>query len=414
MRNSRHMRHLGVAPHAAAAVLLAGLLSGNGFAQPVRDSAAEEQSRLSSAARLIAGLPPVHPAHVDIARSKAWQTHSAAMHAKWTRIRDGQAAAMTAWRDARLPRACPVGRTLLYPFSGPDFFNAYQLFPQCETFVMFGLEHIGEMPAVGTMMEREFAQLLTDVRNSMINLFERNYFVTDTMSRQLRTERLRGVVPVLVVSMALSGVEVLRIVPLALTNTVRVAGAEAAPQGGASAKRRAQRRLAGVTIEFRKPGSSTVQRLHYFSLDATDAGLAGHPEFLEYLASLAPAAVLLKSASYLLHGVEFRKLRSVLMDAAVFLVQDDTGLPYPMLLKRGWQIELYGRYEKPIPPFEYAYQPDLARAYAARRPDPLPFLFGYRRNIDGDRAHLMVARLNAQGARPYVSAKKDAAPLQRP
>lgn len=367
----------------------------------------DEASRLTSTARLLAGLPPSDPAHAEIARTKAWQAHSAEIQAKWAPVRDGQATAITAWRDSKLPKTCPVGKTLLYPFSGPDFFNAWWLFPACETYVMFGLEHIGNLPAIEKMGERDLAQLFTDVRNSMLNILERNYFVTGTMSKMLRTERLRGVVPVLAVQMALSGVDVLRVEPLTLTKSARTAVPEPAVKGKPAAKRR----LVGVTVEFRRPGSKTVQRLHYFSFDATDAGIAAYPEILEYLGSFAPATMLLKSASYLLHGGEFSKLRSVLLDAAVYLVQDDTGLPYPMLRKRGWDVEIYGRYEKPIPPFEYAYQPSLAKLYAERKPDPLPFLFGYRRNVDGDRAHLMIAQRTAQ---PAGSTRKDAPAAPRP
>ncbi|MCW5604610.1 MAG: hypothetical protein KIT18_08710 [Burkholderiales bacterium] len=373
-------------------LLPAWLAAGMAAAQTTVVPAPQPESglHLTSTAQLLAGIaPPPGAPYAGLAQREAWKKHSAGLQSAWTRVRDGQMAAMTKWRDANLPKDCPVGNTLLYPFSGPDFFNAYRLFPACENFVMFGLEHIGELPEIEAMGEREFAQLLTDVRSAMVNLFERNYFVTSTMAKQLRTERLRGVVPVLAVSMALSGLEVLRIEPLVL----RKSTAEAVPQSDPQIKRRSQRRLTGVAIEFRKPGAKGVQRLHYFSLDATDTGIAEHPEFLDHLRSLAPATMLLKSASYLLHGVEFRKLRSVLLDTATFLVQDDTGLPYPMLVKRGWQVELYGRYEMPIPPFEYAYQPSLAKMYEARKPETLPFLFGYRRNIDGDRAHLMVARL---------------------
>lgn len=386
-----------------AAVLAGCMVSATAYAQTPRP--ADEASRLTSTARLLAGIPPSDPAHAEIARTRAWQAHSAEIQSKWAPVRDGQAAAITAWRDARLPKTCPVGRTLLYPFSGPDFFNAWWLFPECETYVMFGLEHIGNLPAIEKLGERDLAQLFTDVRNSMLNILERNYFVTGTMSKQLRTERLRGVVPVLAVQMALTGVEVLRIEPLTLTKSARTAVPEPAVKGKPAAKRR----LAGVTVEFRRPGSRTVQRLHYFSFDATNAGIAAYPEILEYLGSFAPAAMLLKSASYLLHGGEFSRLRGVLLDTAVYLVQDDTGLPYPMLRKRGWEVEIYGRYERPIPPFEYAYQPALAKLYAERKPDPLPFLFGYRRNVDGDRAHLMIAQLGQRGARLDAPAKKDAA-----
>ena len=99
---------------------------------------------------------------------------------------------MTAWRNAEIPQGCPVGQTALYPFSGPDFLNVHSLFPDCANFVMFGLERIGEVPDVEAMTGQEFARLLTNVRSFMINLFARNYFVTDTMLKGLLPTRNRN------------------------------------------------------------------------------------------------------------------------------------------------------------------------------------------------------------------------------
>jgi hypothetical protein len=307
-------------------------------------------------------------------------------------VLDRQQGALAAWRDAELPRGCPVGRTLLYAFSGPDFLNAHWLFPDCADYVLFGLEPVGELPDVGAMTRREFAQLLLDVRRAMINLFARNYFVTGTMHKQLRTEHLRGVLPVLVVSMALSGAEVLRIEPYWLAPAAgRKPGAgDSAPQA-----RRRKHELRGVAIDFRREGSKRDQRLRFFSLDATDAALADYPEFLEHLRALAPATALLKSASYLLHGNEFTNVREVLLETSEFLVQDDTGLPYGLLLKRGWEVRLYGRYGVPITPFEYAFQPALAAAYETAKPGPLSFRFGYQFDGGEMRSNVMVARRRA-------------------
>lgn len=368
-----------------AVMLGSCLLVSPGLAQS-RPDAAPAPTSLNSAARLMAGLPPSYAQHMDIAATKSWQAHSAEMQAKWARIRDGQAAAVVAWREAALPKGCPVGKTLLYPFSGPDFLNAHWLFPDCETLVLFGLEHVGDVPDVGAMNERQLAGMLADARGAMTDLFARNYFITDKMSRQLRTSQLRGVVPVLMISMALSGLDVVAVAPHELTP------AAAAPRDAAAPKRRAQRQLRGVTIEYRAPGSPLTRRLHYFSVDVADRGLADHPEFVDYLRGLAPSTTLLKSASYLLHGNEFRQLRGVVFDVSAFLVQDDTGLPYAALLDRGWQMRLYGRYQVPIPPFEYAFQPALANAYRIQNPDPLPFFFGYHRNQGENRSTVIVGR----------------------
>ncbi|MCC6474840.1 MAG: hypothetical protein IT514_13985, partial [Burkholderiales bacterium] len=114
--------------------------------------------RLDSIARLMAGLEPSYPQHARIAATQAWKSHSAAMQSMWKRLRAERAVSMLAWRDKHLPGACPGGRTLLYPFSGPDFFNVYWLCPECENFVLCGLEHIGQVPDLESLSERELAQ----------------------------------------------------------------------------------------------------------------------------------------------------------------------------------------------------------------------------------------------------------------
>jgi len=364
--------------------------------------------RVNSAARLLAGLAPSYPGHFDLAETQVWREHSTAMRTAWTQVSANRVAAMSAWRDAAINAPCPAGKTLLYPFSGPDFFNAYWLFPNCENYVLFGLEHAGEVPDVEAVAERDMGRLLSDVRSAMSDLLDRNYFITENMSRQLRTAHLRGVTPLLIIPMAMSDVEILRIVPHDLPRAVRARVQSAAAQQKSDAsgearnelktvptasRRAPMRQLSGITIEFRKPGSTIVQRLHYFTLDATDNGLEHYPEFIGYLNSLAPTNTFLKAASYLLHGQEFRKLRTTLLNVSDFLVQDDTGLPYYTLQPRRWDVKLYGTYEVPIPPFERAFQPGLDKAYRAARPDPLPFEFGYNFSDKRDnRSNVLVGR----------------------
>jgi len=378
-----------------AVLLLAVVVPVAGAAQGGAGAEARADARVDSIARLLAGLPPTYADHSELARTRAWQEHSHEIQASWARVRDGQRAALIAWRDAELPKGCPVGPNLLYPFSGPDFLNMHWLFPDCARYVMFGLERIGDVPDIEAKTEQEFAQLLADVRGFMVNLFARNYFVTDTMLKGLRKDRLSGVVPVLMVTMALSGVEVLRVMPL----DPPVPSAKPAQADDSTKKKRSRKReLRGVSIEFRSPGSAQVQRLDYFSLDATDVAMVNYPQFLDYLRALAPTTTLIKSASYLLHGHEFSRIREVILDASVFLVQDDTGLPYSRLRKRGWLVDVYGVYNVPIPPFEGAYQRTLAAAYEKQKPKPLPFRFGYQLSRADNRSNLMIARLPSSQA----------------
>jgi hypothetical protein len=393
--------------------------------------------KVNSVARLLAGLPPTYPGHRDSAESATWKEHSAAMGAALTRLNNDRGTAMAAWRDSVLQGGCGqpasaataaaagnastsqgAARTLFYPFSGPDFFNAHLLFPGCDNYLMFGLEHVGDLPAIDAINERDLARLLTDVRRSVSDLFDRNYFITENMSRQLRTSQLHGVLPLLVIPMALSGVEILRIVPNEAVRNMKqrvvreatsaspgaVAGAGAtagaapavdgspAPEVKPVKAWRPMRQLNGVIIEFRKPGSSAVQRLHYFTVDATDRGLSAYPEFIDYLRAFAPTTSFVKSASYLLHGREFSRMRQTVLDMSEVLVQDDTGVPYSYLTR--WNVSLYGRYEIPIRPFEKGYfQPALDRAFKEANPALLSFDFGYNYSDRRDnRSNVLVAR----------------------
>ena len=367
---------------AAACTFFFSCAAGAGIATAATGADQVPDKRLDSIARLLAGLTPSHADHTALADTEVWNKHSKAMQGSWSRVRDGQLAAMQKWRATELPQRCPVGNTLFYPFSGPDFLNAWTLFPECDTFVLFGLEPVGELPEPAALTPQAFAKLLANVREAMINLFARNYFVTSRMQQQLRTERLRGVVPVLTMSMVLAGAEVIAIGPAPFPH---MAGRK--------------HDLDGVTIDFLPQGSKRVRRLIFYSLDASDRGLADYPAFLDYLRGMGPTTTLIKSASYLLHITEFRKMRSTILDMSTFLVQDDTGLPYAQLRKGGWDVRPYGTYVVPIPPFEGHYQKGLAALFESSKAQPLPFRFGYHLNLNDKRSLLMVAR-RTPGAPP--------------
>jgi hypothetical protein len=262
---------------------------------------------------------------------------------------------------------------------------------------MFGLELIGKVPDLDAMNERELTRLMGDVRAATTDLFQRNYFITENMTRQLHTAQLRGVVPLFMISMALSGVEILRLVPQQLDPASPADLDEA--EADEKTVRRSLRKPRGIVIEFRTPASPVVRRLIYFSVDATDSSMAKYPEFLSWLKKLGHTTTLLKSASYLLHTRNFSRLRSTLLNVSQFLVQDDSGLPYRMLVARGWHFRLHGDYAVPIPPFEGAFQPALQSAYRKQHPGALPFDFGYQFHDRRDRrANLMVGRRAARQA----------------
>jgi hypothetical protein len=372
-----------IAPRVVGRLLAAAMAAALAFAPLGAAAQPAPDPHLTSTARLLAGLPSDHAAHAHFQSLDAWKTHQQAVGKSWSELRAQRLDAIERWRDAELGATARRGQNLVYPFSGPDFLNAYLFFPGYDTYVMFGLELPGDPPPLAAMSDRDAAEYLRGMRVAVQDLVERNYFITQHMSKQLHTPQLKGVLPVILASMALldlriAGVEPVRIGPDATQS--------AATQGKAKGKP-----MQAIKVTFIQGGTGRVQQLYYVSLDATDKALSRTPEFLSFLARLRPATTLIKSASYMLHGPYFIKTRAVLMGVTDTLVQDDTGIPYRLLQESGWRVRLYGDYEKPIREFgAFGYQRDLESAY---RSGPvagrLPFPFGYHWS-DG-KSTLMVA-----------------------
>lgn len=341
--------------------------------------------RVTSIARLLAGQPPTLPVHAEIAQTAEWREHRDAVQAGWAKVKSGRGATMARWRDENVRSGCSGSGTLLYPFSGPDFFNAHLFFPDCRNYVFFGLELPGEVPELEKLDKVGLARVLGDVRVAVGDLVERNYFITSRMSKQLHTSQLRGVIPVLIASMALAGLEVRAIEPFELPGAAQRSATDTDKPGA-----KPIRKLRAIQITFQRPGAAQTQTLQYFSVDATNNGLAPYPEFLQYLRSFKASPMLIKSASYLLQDRQFREVRDALIESADFLVQDDTGMPYEVLRANGWEMRLYGGYRRPIDPFHWAYQPGLDAAYKMSGASELPFSFSY--HWSGGRSNAMVAR----------------------
>jgi hypothetical protein len=344
----------------------------------------EFNRRATATAQILAGITPnpLDPALKRLVESDTFKEHQQWMTSKWAQVR-GRLQTMETWRSHEIKIPGAQKKTLLYPFSGPDFLNAYTLFPDHGRYVFFSLERPGTMPDLESVTPVQFTKLLQDVRSAFHDIFERNYFITSYMTKQLTTPWIRGTVPVMSIMMALMNRRIVRIEPLDLFP-------ELTQDYDAPDAKRPPVMMRAVRIEFANPGVSGTQQLYYVTLDATDKALEFYPDFLSWASQYKPATVLLKSASYLLHDNQFSKTRAMLLDAADVVVQDDTGIPYRYLSQNPWQVKLYGRYSRPIRPMKYGYQKDLEEAYSSRQEQvPLPFPFGY--HWRGQKSGLIVA-----------------------
>jgi hypothetical protein len=239
------------------------------------------------------------------------------------------------------------------------------------------------LPDLESITPVQFGKMLQDVRSAFRDIFERNYFITDYMSKQLTTPWVRGTVPIMATMMALMNLRIVRIEPVdlypELTNTYEAMEAK-----------RPRRLMRGVRMDFNSADGGSLHQLYYFSVDAADKWLEFYPGFLDWVAQHRPASALLKSASYLLHDSQFEKTREMILSSADYVVQDDTGIPYRFLQQSPWQVRLYGQYHRPIKKLRYGYQADLESAYKDKAVVAnLPFPFGY--HWRGQQSGLLIA-----------------------
>jgi hypothetical protein len=352
---------------ALAAVLLATAVRAQTPAPaPVIDA------RATATAQIMAGVQPAAgDAVIDkLLATESWKAHKAAMEAQWKPVRQ-RLDAIEKWRDQELKLKDVPNRTMLYPFSGPDFLNAWTIYPNHARYVFLALENPGTLPDLEKMDAKQFDAMLRDVRNAFTEIFQRNYFITSYMGKQLTTPYIRGTVPIMATMMALKGLRIVKVEPVdpfpVLTKSYEEPKAN-----------RPGKILRAAKITF--ASASRTHELTYYSLDATDKALAYYPEFVDHVGRNKSASTLIKSASYLLHDNQFSKTRDMILAASELIVQDDTGMPYRHLKQGNFNVKLFGKYHKPIKPMEWGYQGDLDKAFkeaevAAR--GPLPFPFGY-------------------------------------
>jgi hypothetical protein len=318
---------------------------------------AQESPTLDDTAHFLAGLP-VEGALEPLTQSEVWRNHVDALDKAWGKKERHQLAPIHAWMTANANEYYQSSNTMYYMFSGPDFLYAHAFFPNAKTYILAGLEPVGQVPDLSRLSPEVLAGELSALRASMHTILQTHYFITKDMRTDLGRGSLGGTLPILYVFLARRGCTV-------LDTTYIKSPAE------------------GVKITF--VGYGAKQTLYYFKTDLS----GGKSEFLSWCAAQGPGLSLLKAASYLMHGEGFAGVRNFLLDRSQVIIQDDSGIPLRAFPK-GWAVNCYGRYVPHAEMFGKYRQPDLAAIYDKNPPpSDLGFAFGY--HWQKDRGILMMA-----------------------
>jgi hypothetical protein len=318
---------------------------------------AQQPPTLDDSAHFLAGLP-VKGALEPITQTDTWRSHANALDEAWFKKEHFQLGPIRAWMAANADEYYQSSNTMYYMFSGPDFLYAHAFFPNANTYILAGLEPVGQVPDLSRQRPEVLGGELSALRASMHTILQTHYFITKDMRTDLGRSSIGGTLPILYVFLARRGCAV-------LDTTFIKSPAE------------------GVKISFASAGRK--QTLYYFKTDLS----GGKSPFLNWCAKQGPGLSLLKAASYLMHGDGFAGVRNFLLEHSRVIIQDDSGIPLRSFPKN-WKVDCYGRYVPHAEMFEKYHQPDLAAVYAKDPPPPeLGFAFGY--HWQSDRGILMMA-----------------------
>ena len=67
---------------------------------------------------------PGEPGYEKVTSSASWQTHQEFFARQWAQLKKVHLEPVGAWRQTELAAVSSMSATLIYPFSGPDFFSA--------------------------------------------------------------------------------------------------------------------------------------------------------------------------------------------------------------------------------------------------------------------------------------------------
>ena len=349
--------------------LIARLFALGLFAQLNLAAAAEGTMHQNDVARYLAGLnASPQSAAAPFTQEPAWVAHKEQLGTAWAHLDRTQLQPVRTWSAAHLG---PPSETLLYMFSGPDYLYARNFFPDARTYVLAGLEPGGRIINLNRFTAEERQIGLERMRESLKTIFDASFFVTADMLKDLQGHAFSGVLPLLYLFLARSGMEITDVRHVGLAEDgklfVRPAPARVRPNG--------------LEILFTDPERGAQRRLIYFSIDISNAGLADGA-FLRFIEGLGPADAFFKSASYLPHEDNFSRIRNAVLSGSVRILQDDTGVPLDGFDRSIWDVRPFGTYTRPIKMFDYMFQPSLARLFERGSPAPINFRLGYGFGID--------------------------------
>jgi hypothetical protein len=294
------------------------------------------------------------------------------MHREWNKLREASLFKIEDWSKKNiLPHLSEDTTALFYPFGGPDIAYALNFFPRMRTYILIGLEPVGNFDSVRKNINNDSAT--EALKQAFSAYLSKGYFITSQMTTQLFNKDIKGTIYPLLIELVKSGFTVNDVKNLSLTPE----GEEAAPGIGL---------LNGVKITFAPTEGGELKTVYYIRADLCNSNnrLANLTNFVKRFRF----ATFIKSASYVLHDKSASKIRDFILENSAAILQDDTGVPFCHFTR--WNKHIFGRYTTPILSIFKGYrQTDMSDYYAKHKAVEIGFKIGY--GFNADRPNLLLA-----------------------
>src|ERR1700733_12481412 len=248
-----------IMPRIMAAAVMAVMLAVS--AAPARSA---ETATADDTARFLAGLPPsANSPLAPLTKDPFWQQHARYFDSIFAREDSAKLSKVRAFAREHL---ADKHDTMLYMFSGPDFLYATSFFPNASTYVLAGLEPVGDVSQLTALKRPSLDYTLQNIESSIGTLMNYSFFITRNMKTQLSSGPIYGTLPILYVFLARTGktVHEVTFVNLDGDGNVQTSNEPGSKRGNSIA-------ASGVRIIF-SAGNGPRQTLYYFSTNLADGG----------------------------------------------------------------------------------------------------------------------------------------------
>jgi hypothetical protein len=296
----------------------------------------------------------------------------------------------------KVPKTVP--KKVVYPFAGGDLSTALTVYPDADEITTLSLEPAGDPRTLEALslptgkakvarMSPALERALQTIRDELRFLYKVNFSNTMNMISAMRSGALPTQLVFGLSALKIHGFEIVRLRYFTLTEAGAIAyltpaEVAAAPPVDGKADTR-NRVFANAELQFRKPGGR-VQIYRHIQANLDNDHTKKDPRVLAHLRAKGPIAAMTKAASYLLAWDEFSNIRTYLLENAVWMVSDATGIAPKWGKPAGFEYETYGSFKEPHMEAGKAITKSWRSEWDTQPKRDLRFRFGY---YDGTRSH---------------------------